>query len=76
MNINEKYCLKVFIYLLVWSLPLFLLPMESAESFRVGIIVWLWSAAGGALFLPMLWKFRFEKSLPGILKSMWGEGEV
>ena len=72
MKLQEKYALKVAGYLLVWMLPLFLLPFESQESFRIGIIMWFWSAVGGALFVPMLWKFQLEKSLPGIMKSMFG----
>lgn len=73
MNIEQKYLLKVALYIFIWMAPMVLLAGEEPTSFRVGLIMWFFGALGGMLLLPMLWSWRWAKSLPGIIRNMYRE---
>jgi hypothetical protein len=71
VDLEQKYILKVAVYIFAWMSPMVLLAGEDINSFHVGLIMWALGALGGMLLLPVLWSWRWEKSLPGILKSMY-----
>jgi hypothetical protein len=68
MNLNNKYLLKFTCYLLIWMLPLFLVPFERATT-QIELLMWFWGALGGMILFPWIWRAEYKKSLPGILEE-------